>query len=403
QSAENAGKSRDEAHATATAALQEATRQAQQELAEKAQQNQELVDLIVHLPQGGGTSSDGGSWYDTFSVVGHTALDVAGLFPLVGDLAADGTNCVWTSGEYFGGYKNTDGLDTILTCVNMVPLVGYISVGVKWGKKLSGVADDITDWAKSKLPWGKKPKSKPGLPPCPNSFPGGTRVLMGDGTNRPIETIRPGDQVAAADPTTGESGPRTVSAVIYTPDDRNYTELTIAASDSAQAAVTATSRHPFGVQNTGQWTNASDINRGDTLRTDTGAAAQVASVRHWTALAPAYNLAVADLHTFHVFAGDTPLLTHNCLDPLTVFDELPAWAVGDKTIGQAFTIGKNGIEKLGIPLESGYTQWSQRSTRTWRRNSGRLRTPRLRPQPMLKQGSPGLCGALSRMVQGTST
>ncbi len=311
------------------------------------------------LPMPAAVSSNSGSWYDTFSAVGHTVLDFGGLIPFVGDAVADGSNCVWTSAEYFGGYKNADGLDTILTCVNIVPLVGYVSLGVKWGRKLSGVADEVTDWAMSKLPWGKKPKpkSKPDLPPCPNSFPAGTPVLMGDGTTRPIESLQPGDQVAAADPVTGASGPRAVSAVIFTPDDRNYTELTIA-TGGTKSSVTATDHHPFWVQNTGQWTNAADINPGDNLRTDTGAAAQVASVRHWTSLAPAYNLTVADLHTYHVLAGDTPLLTHNCLDPMALFGELPSWTEGDKTVGQAFHIGKNGIEKISTQLKSGYTDWS---------------------------------------------
>ncbi|MFF7459789.1 polymorphic toxin-type HINT domain-containing protein, partial [Kitasatospora sp. NPDC008115] len=245
----------------------------------------------------------------------------------------------------------------ILTCVNMVPLVGYISVGVKWGKKLSGVADDITDWAKSKWPWGKKPK--PNLPPCLNSFPGGTRVLMGDGTNRPIETIRPGDQVAAADPTTGESGPRTVAAVIYTSDDRDYTELIITAADGTQSAVTATDHHPFWVPTLGQWTDAADIRPGDTLRTDTGTAVLVASVRHWTALAPAYNLAVADLHTYHVLAGDTPLLTHNC--PKQIEEAFAGLDKRTNSNGRTqgtvfFSDGKGGLEKFAEKINSGHSE-----------------------------------------------
>ncbi|MFF4378322.1 polymorphic toxin-type HINT domain-containing protein [Kitasatospora sp. NPDC001547] len=357
KSAENAGQSRDAARATAENALKEAAYAAQQEQAQRDNQQQAMLNFLINMPQDGGTA-DGGSWYDTFSSVGHNALDVAGMFPIVGDVLADGTNCVWTAAEYFGGYKNADGFNTVLTCVNMIPGVGYISLGIKWGKKLDGVAGDLADWAQSKWPWAKKPKTKPGLPSCLNSFPAGTRVLMADGTARPIEAIRPGDQVSSADPTTGESGPRTVADTIYTPDDSSYTELTVTAADGTKASVTATDHHPFWLQNTGQWTDAADIKPGDTLRTDTGASAQVASLRHWTALAPAYNLAVADLHTFHVLAGDTPLLNHNCLDPKTLFDELPAWVKGDKTMGQAFYIGKNGIEKLSTSLESGYTKWS---------------------------------------------
>ncbi|WP_460407308.1 RHS repeat-associated core domain-containing protein, partial [Actinophytocola sediminis] len=45
------------------------------------------------------------------------------------------------------------------------------------------------------------------------SFTGDTRVLMADGTTRPIKDIDVGDQVLATDPKTGESGARTVTAV----------------------------------------------------------------------------------------------------------------------------------------------------------------------------------------------
>ncbi|MFF1870139.1 polymorphic toxin-type HINT domain-containing protein [Kitasatospora herbaricolor] len=149
------------------------------------------------------------------------------------------------------------------------------------------------------------------IPPAKNSFPAGTRVLMGDGTARAIETLHIGDSVTATDPVTGDSGPRTVTNTIYTPDDRNFTGLTIRNNDGTQSVVTATDHHPIWVESTRTWTDAADIHIGDTLRTDTGATAQVASVRHWTGLEPAYNLTVDGLHTYYVLAGDTPLLVHN--------------------------------------------------------------------------------------------
>ncbi|MFJ3876472.1 hypothetical protein ACIPW5_03315 [Streptomyces sp. NPDC090077] len=54
----------------------------------------------------------------------------------------------------------------------------------------------------------------------------------------------------------------------------------------------------------------------DTLRTPEGGTAQIAQIRHWTGLAPAYDLTVNDLHTYYVLAGDTAVLVHNQ-------DELP--------------------------------------------------------------------------------
>ncbi|MFJ2582733.1 polymorphic toxin-type HINT domain-containing protein [Kitasatospora aureofaciens] len=145
----------------------------------------------------------------------------------------------------------------------------------------------------------------------PNSFPAGTLVLLGDGTTRSIETLHAGDQVTATDPVTGTTGPRTITGTIRTPDDRDFTELTIQDGDGPRSAVTATDHHPFWVQSTRAWTDAAAVKPGDTLRTDTGATVQVASVRHWTGLEPAYNLTVDGLHTYYVLAGDTPLLVHN--------------------------------------------------------------------------------------------
>ncbi|MFE3384827.1 hypothetical protein [Streptomyces anulatus] len=47
---------------------------------------------------------------------------------------------------------------------------------------------------------------------------------MADGTSRPIEQIQTGDSVTATDPAADETGPRTVTRTIHTPDDRNFTE-----------------------------------------------------------------------------------------------------------------------------------------------------------------------------------
>ncbi|MFD7827729.1 polymorphic toxin-type HINT domain-containing protein [Kitasatospora sp. NPDC059803] len=149
------------------------------------------------------------------------------------------------------------------------------------------------------------------IPPKLNSFPAGTRVLMGDGTTRPIETIQVGDLVTASDPLTGRTGPQVVTNTIRTPDDRDFTEITVRRGESGPEVVTATDHHPFWVESSHAWTDAADIRVDDVLRTDTGATVQVVSIRHWTGLEPAYNLTVDDLHTYFVLAGETPLLVHN--------------------------------------------------------------------------------------------
>lgn len=58
---------------------------------------------------------------------GHLALDVAGLVPLVGNIA-DGANAAWYAGE--GDYKNA-----ALSAAAAIPGAGYAAFGAKMGMK----------------------------------------------------------------------------------------------------------------------------------------------------------------------------------------------------------------------------------------------------------------------------
>ncbi|WP_344446933.1 polymorphic toxin-type HINT domain-containing protein, partial [Kitasatospora nipponensis] len=144
-----------------------------------------------------------------------------------------------------------------------------------------------------------------------NSFPAGTLVLMADGTSRPIEQVRTGDSVIATDPATGTTSPENVDATIYTPNDRDFTELTIVAPNGSTGTVTSTDHHPYWSQSRQSWLDAADLSVGDTVRTSDGQAARIADARHWTSLQPAYNLTVNTLHTYYVLAGNTAVLVHN--------------------------------------------------------------------------------------------
>ncbi len=193
---------------------------------------------------------------------------------------------------------------------------GVLPVGkLKLVKK---AADGVEDVAKGTR-WGRR------MATCPkNSFPAGTPVLMGNGTIRPIEQVELGDQVLATDPQTGVTGPRRVDATIYTPDDRDFTEITLDQKNAG--SLTTTDHHPFWTENGTQWKDAADLAPQDTLRTPDGGTAKIGNVRHWTGLAPAYNLTVNDLHAYYVLAGETPLLVHNSSCPRVpwVTGSLPA-------------------------------------------------------------------------------
>ncbi|MGW9307154.1 polymorphic toxin-type HINT domain-containing protein [Saccharomonospora azurea] len=54
------------------------------------------------------------------------------------------------------------------------------------------------------------------------------------------------------------------------------------------------------------------MQRGNWLRTGSGSWVQVQSIKIRTASQRVHNLTVDDLHTYHILAGETPVLVHNC-------------------------------------------------------------------------------------------
>ncbi|MFC9291781.1 polymorphic toxin-type HINT domain-containing protein, partial [Streptomyces sp. NPDC057052] len=151
---------------------------------------------------------------------------------------------------------------------------------------------------------------------CPinNSFVPGTRVLMADGTTKPIEDVENGDKVLTTDPQTGETAVETVTAEIVGEGVKHLVKVTVAAGDGKKSAeVTATEGHPFWVPERGDWVDAKDLETGEWLRTSAGTYVQVTAVERWTAQrATVHNLTVSDLHTYYVLAGAAPVLVHNC-------------------------------------------------------------------------------------------
>ncbi|TDC75568.1 polymorphic toxin-type HINT domain-containing protein [Actinomadura sp. 7K507] len=148
----------------------------------------------------------------------------------------------------------------------------------------------------------------------PNSFIAGTPVLMADGTRRPIEQVRAGDTVWAADPTTGRSGPRTVTARITGTGPKYLVDLAIdpdATLGGPTTTITATAGHPFWVGGVGDWIHAGKLVFGDTLTTPGGEHAMVVDRRRYQRTETVYNLTVDDLHTYYVSLGGNDVLVHN--------------------------------------------------------------------------------------------
>ncbi|MER7759869.1 polymorphic toxin-type HINT domain-containing protein [Streptomyces sp. NPDC097619] len=158
---------------------------------------------------------------------------------------------------------------------------------------------------------GRADAAKAWKAPCAQCFLAGTKVLMADGRRQAIEDIRPGDQVLATDPLTGESGPREVTDLIVTEDDKRFNELTLA-TPTGPERLTATHEHPFWSPSERRWVEAEDLTPGTTVRSESGSNIRVTANRPFTKTARTYNLSVADLHTYYVLAGATPVLVHNC-------------------------------------------------------------------------------------------
>ncbi|WP_405791084.1 polymorphic toxin-type HINT domain-containing protein [Streptomyces sp. NBC_00029] len=153
---------------------------------------------------------------------------------------------------------------------------------------------------------------------CPikrNSFPTGARVQMADGTSKVIEDVEVGDKVLATDPQTGTTEAKTVTATITTPDDKEFTDLTL--TDDANprgppVTLTSTSHHPHWSETRRQWLDAGEFAEGEQLRQPDGSTLTVQAIRSYPFAVTTYNLTVDDFHTYYVLAGATPVLVHNC-------------------------------------------------------------------------------------------
>ncbi|SCF30121.1 RHS repeat-associated core domain-containing protein [Micromonospora chokoriensis] len=155
-----------------------------------------------------------------------------------------------------------------------------------------------------------------------NSFVPGTKVLMADGSTKPIEDVEPGDKVQVTDPETGRVEVETVTAAITGEGVKNLVKVTIdtdGEQGSDTAEVTATDGHPFWVPELNEWVDATDLRTGQMLRTSAGTLVQITAIERWTTeWATVHNLTVANIHTYYVIAGDAPVLVHNCRGKATV-------------------------------------------------------------------------------------
>ncbi|MQM25018.1 RHS repeat-associated core domain-containing protein [Glycomyces albidus] len=191
-------------------------------------------------------------------------------------------------------------------------------------KRYDDAVEEATERARKRLEAGGTSDA----PSCGvgNSFTAETRVVMADGSTKPISEVEPGDEVLATDEETGETVAREVVTGIEGTGARILVDISVDTDGDGTAddTVTATDGHPIwtadeadlatGEPGTlpGSWSDAIDLKAGQFLRTSAGTWTQITAIEVHAAHTTVYNLTVAEDHTFSVGVADTDFLTHNC-------------------------------------------------------------------------------------------
>ncbi|MBX7470469.1 hypothetical protein K1Y80_30875 [Streptomyces sp. MAG02] len=143
-----------------------------------------------------------------------------------------------------------------------------------------------------------------------NSFAPETEVRLADGSSQRIDHIQVGDHVLATDPLTGKTESEAVTKIILTKTDKDFTDLTVSTPSGAHS-ITSTQHHPYWSSTRQRWVDAAELRAGEALRDSTGHVQHVIGVHNYVGHVITYNLTVAQLHTYYVLAGTTPVLVHN--------------------------------------------------------------------------------------------
>ena len=157
------------------------------------------------------------------------------------------------------------------------------------------------------------PKTRPGKnKTC--SFHGSTLVKTHTGY-KAIADIRTGDRVLAKNELNGETAYKTVTAQYSNPYAQTV-YIRIGGANGKVQTLIANTIHPFFTN--GRWAAAGSLKAGDVLLDENGAAQTVQSVETKAEELTAYNLTVADFHTYFVKgagSGTDAVWVHNDCDP----------------------------------------------------------------------------------------
>ncbi|MFF1480731.1 Hint domain-containing protein [Streptomyces sp. NPDC058301] len=185
--------------------------------------------------------------------------------------------------KYGAPWKWAKGVRLVKKVAGLIAdLVSGVKDVAKSSKALAKAKDALAAArAKAKAAIGKAKKDDPTS--C-HSFPPGTKVLLADGSTKPIDKVALDDKVVTTDPATGETTIREVVGTIVTEDDKHFVDLTIKARGGSSGSLIATTTHPFWVKSKNAWIEAGGLKPGMTLREPDGSTATVEGVRHRSTL-----------------------------------------------------------------------------------------------------------------------
>ncbi|UOX90824.1 LamG domain-containing protein [Amycolatopsis sp. FBCC-B4732] len=173
---------------------------------------------------------------------------------------------------------------------------------------------------------------------CPvHSFLASTKVLLADGSAKPISSVQVGDRISNSQPGKVGIESHPVDRVIKTETDHDFVNVKVkplrralgraavglavsaavvtgaaAPASAAPATLTTTFHHPFFDVTRGAFVEAVNLQPGDHLQTADGGEATVEEVVPYHSTEVTYDLTIDRLHTYYVYAGGTPVLVHNC-------------------------------------------------------------------------------------------
>ncbi|MFC7713069.1 LamG-like jellyroll fold domain-containing protein [Micromonospora lupini] len=286
----------------------------------------------------------------------------------VGALCATGVGCLILAGAAAGAMSAGAGymvdvsrgdekfsLGNLASTMIEGGLDGGLSAGVS---RLTGGATKLAGGGASRALGGKSGRgatpSRPqggegrqrvsGCNTARHSFDPATRVLMADGSTKAIKDIALGDKVAATDPEGEETAAKRVTA-LHVNQDRDLTNVTVRDASSGKSTVLKTTQHhPFWDATDRKWVDAAELRVGHRLLVHDdkrlegdgtgagmggggpGAQVTVVEVENLDGDAEMRDLTVADIHTYYVVAGSTPILVHNNNACKLVSDGTPSTA-----------------------------------------------------------------------------